>query len=62
MVLGGEEGLECEVCIDGTRLEQFSDFKYLGYLLDESSTDDAEYGMRVMSERRVPGAIWTLVN
>ena len=30
MVLGGEEGLECEVCIDGIRLERVSEFKYLG--------------------------------
>ena len=30
MVLGGEEGLECEVCMDGIRLEHISEFKYLG--------------------------------
>ena len=30
MVLGGEEGLECEICVDGARLEQVSEFKYLG--------------------------------
>ena len=30
MVLGGEEGLECEVCVDGIRLEHVSEFKYLG--------------------------------
>ena len=34
MVLGGEEGLECEVCIDGIRLERVSEFKYLGCVLD----------------------------
>ena len=28
MVLGGEEGLECEVCLDGMRLEHISEFKY----------------------------------
>ena len=27
MVLGGEEGLECEVCVDGIRLEHVSEFK-----------------------------------
>ena len=30
MVLNGEEGLECEVHIDGIRLEHVSEFKYLG--------------------------------
>ena len=29
MVLNGEEGLECEVHIDGIRLEHVSEFKYL---------------------------------
>ena len=30
MVLGGEEeGLKCQVCIDGIRLEHVSEFKYL---------------------------------
>ena len=36
MVLGGEEGLECEVCVDGIRSEHVSKFKYLGCALDES--------------------------
>ena len=30
MVLNGEEGLECEVCVDGMQLEHISEFKYLG--------------------------------
>ena len=30
MVLGGEEGLECEVCIDRICFEHVSEFKYLG--------------------------------
>ena len=29
MVLGGEEGFECEVCVDGIRLEDVWKFKYL---------------------------------
>ena len=29
MVLSGDEGLECEVCVDGIRLENVSEFKYL---------------------------------
>ena len=32
IVLGGEEGLECEVCVNGVRLEHASEFKYLGCL------------------------------
>ena len=30
MVLGGEEGFECEPYVDGIRLEYVSEFKYLG--------------------------------
>ena len=30
MVLNGEEGLECEVHVDGIHLEHVSEFKYLG--------------------------------
>ena len=54
MVLGGEEGLECEVCV--------SEFKYLGCVLDESGTDGAEYSRKMVSGRRVAGAIRSLVN
>ena len=32
MVLGREEGLECEVCEDGIRLEYISEFQYLGFV------------------------------
>ena len=46
MVLGGEEGLECEVCVDGMRLEHVSEFKYLRCVLDESGTDEAASGRR----------------
>ena len=35
MVLNGGEGLECEVQVDGVRLEHVYEFKYLGYVLDE---------------------------
>ena len=41
MVLIGEEGLECEVCVDRIRLEHVSEFKYLGCVLDEFCTDEA---------------------
>ena len=43
MVLNGEDGLECEVHVDGIRLERVSEFKYLGCVLDESGTNGAEY-------------------
>ena len=35
MVLNGEEGLECEVPVDGIHLENVSEFKYLGCVLDQ---------------------------
>ena len=40
MVLGGEEGVECEVCLKGIHLEHVSEFKYLECILDESGTDE----------------------
>ena len=39
IVMNGEEGLECEVHVDGIRLEHVSEFKYLRCVLDESGTD-----------------------
>ena len=36
MVMKGEEGLECEVDVDGVRLELVSKFKYLGCVLEEA--------------------------
>ena len=41
IVLNGEEELECEVYVDGIRLEHVSEFKYFGYILDESDTHGA---------------------
>ena len=63
----GEEGLKIyagksEVCVDGMRLEHASDFKYLGCVLDESGTDEAEYRRKVLSGRRVVGSIRSPVN
>ena len=34
MMLDGEKGLECEICVDRTQLEQ------MGRVLDEIDTDD----------------------
>ena len=62
IVLGGEEGLECEVCIDGIRLERVSECKYLGCVLDESDTDEAECSRKVASGRKVPCANRSLLN
>ena len=52
----------CEVHVDWIRLEHISEFKYLGYVLDESGTDRAECSRKVASGRRVVGAIRSLVN
>ena len=48
-MLNGEEGLECEVRVDGKRLEHVSEFKYLGCALDKSSTNEAECHRMVTS-------------
>ena len=52
-----EEGLECQVHVD-----HVSEFRYLVYALDESSTDGAECSRKVASGSRVAGAIRSLVN
>ena len=52
IMLGGEEGLECEVCVDGICLEYVSEFKYLGCVLDESGTDEAEYSRKRVAASR----------
>ena len=41
MVLGGEEILEYEACVDWMWLENVSKFKYLGCVLDKSGTAKA---------------------
>ena len=62
MVLNGEEGLQCEVHVDGIRLEHASEFKYLGCVLDEPGKDGAECSRKVASGRRFAGVIRSLVN
>ena len=62
MVPNVEEGLECEVCANGMRLEHVSEFKYLGCILDEFCTDEAECYRKVTSVRRIAGGIRSLVN
>ena len=39
-----------------------SEFKYLGYVLNESGTDDDKCCRKVASGRKVAGAIRSLVN
>ena len=46
IILGGEDELECVVCMDGVRLEHVSEFKYLGCVLDELGTDEAKYSRK----------------
>ena len=41
---------------------QVSEFKYLGYNLDESATDIAECHREVANNRKVAGDIRSLVN
>ena len=53
--LCGEKGLECEVCVDGIRLEYVSEFKYLRCVLNKSGTDEAECSRKVASGNRVEG-------
>ena len=43
-------------------MEHVSEFKYLECVLDESITDEADCGTKVMNGRIVAGAIRPLVN
>ena len=52
MLLGGEARLECEVCLNVIRLEHVQEFKYLGCVLDESGTNEAECSRKVANARR----------
>ena len=62
MVLNGEEEFECEVYVDGVRLDHISEFKYLGYVLEKSGSEGAECSRKGASGRRVAGALRSLVN
>ena len=57
-----DEHMQCQIMLDGEQLEQVSEFKYLGYMLDDKGTDDAECGRKVSSGRKVAGDIKSLVN
>ena len=62
MVLNGEEGLGCEVHVDGIRLEHVSEFKYSVCVLYKSGTDGTECSKELVSRRRVADAVKSLVN
>ena len=62
MVMNGEEGLEWEVHVDGIHLEHVSELKYLRCVLEEACTFRAKCRRKVASERRVAGAIRSLVS
>jgi hypothetical protein len=53
---------QCQILLDGEHLEQVSEFKYLGYMLNKKGTDDAECCRKVSNGRKVAGAIKSLVN
>ena len=57
MALGWEEGAECEVRVDGMRLEHVSEFKYLRCVLNESGTYEAKGSRMMASGRKVVGAM-----
>ena len=42
------------------RLEHVSEFKYLGCIQNESGTDDADYHMKRVSEKKFAGDIKSL--
>ena len=53
--------MECKIYVDGMQLEHVSEFKYLGYVLDESGTDEAVCRRNAASGMRVRSAISSLV-
>jgi hypothetical protein len=61
MVMNGVD-VQCHVEVDGVQLEQVSEFKYLGYMIENKGGDDAECDRKVSNGRRVAGAITTMGN
>ena len=61
MVMNGEN-VQCHVEVDNVQLEQVSEFKYLGYMIEKKGKDDVECSRKVSNGRRVAGAIKSLVN
>ena len=50
ILLNVEKGLECELHVDVIHLERVAEFKYLGSILDKSSTDGAEERDRIVKK------------
>lgn len=48
-----KESSQCEFFLDSRQLEQLKEFMYLGDLICENGTDDAEYNRIVESSRKV---------
>ena len=61
-MLSMEDRLECEIRVDRERLEEVSEFKYLGFVLNQSGSDDVECRRKIVSGRKVEGTIRFLVN
>ena len=49
--------MECDVCVDGIRLENASEFKYLGCVLEELGSDEAYCNRKGASGRRIASAM-----
>ena len=63
MVFNWEEGWECDICVCGWgTVGAVSEFKYLGCVLNESSTDESECHIKVASWRKVASSIRSLAN
>ena len=61
-VLGSEEGSLCEVFVNGTPMGHVSELKYLRFVLHEAGRDGAECRRKVTREKKVAGAIRSLVS
>ena len=57
-----DEGSVCEIFEYGMRMEYLSEFKYLGYLLDERGTYSSECRSKVASGKKVANTVRSLVN
>ena len=58
MMLSGEEGLVCEVCVGRMQLQNVSEFKYLGCVLVELGIGETQCHREVVSGRIVVQDSW----
>ena len=61
MLLGVEEELECEICVNGIRLEHVSELNTWDVFWT-NRVQMRQCSRKVASERRIPDAIRSLVN